>query len=142
MWSDEHGSEVLVLAECRRLLAVGAKHGLHGHLGISGQGAPVVLPVDYGMDGPDIVVQIGEGLFHSIAEHGLVAFLVDGVENGRVWSVLVRGYSSLMDHLELGADSPHPRVLAPGNRLVKIRSDVVTGRRFTPAMAAADQAPA
>ncbi len=142
MWSDEHGSEVLVLAECRRLLALGAKQGLHGHLGVAGQGAPVVLPVDYTMDGPDIVVQIGDGLFQTILEHGLVAFLVDGVDNGRVWSVLVRGYSSPVDHVEAGSEAPHPRVLAPGRRLVKIRSDVVTGRRFHPAPATTAQASA
>lgn len=131
-----------MLAECRRLLALGSKQGLHGHLGIAGQGAPVVLPIDYTMDGPDVIVQIGEGLFHSLTEHGLVAFLVDGIENGRVWSVLVRGYSSAVDHVPTGSDSPHPRVLAPGRRLVRIRSDVVTGRRFAPAPADTAQAPA
>ena len=47
MWIDERGSEVLMIPECRRMLALGAKQGRHGHLGIPQEGAPLVLPVDY-----------------------------------------------------------------------------------------------
>ena len=75
---DDPGSEVLTLPECRRLLAVGAKEQRHGHLGVPKDGAPLVLPVDYAVHGPDVVLRIGEGLFHEVHTR-LVAFQVDGV---------------------------------------------------------------
>ena len=53
MWIDARGSEVLDAPECQRLLAIGAKEGLHGHLGIALDGAPLVLPVNYLVHGPD-----------------------------------------------------------------------------------------
>jgi len=137
MWIDDRGSEVLPVSECRRLLAVGAKAGLHGHLGIAKEGAPLVLPVDYTVDGSDIVLRIGDHVF-SEAYHELVAFQVDnaggrpgGETEGR-WSVLVRGL--LTDPLPGGiaAALPSPRVAEPGQHLVRMRGDVVTGRRLRP----------
>lgn len=38
MWFDERGSEVLTLAECRRLVALGAHDRGHGHLGLISEG--------------------------------------------------------------------------------------------------------
>ena len=64
------------MSECRRLLALGAKLGLHGHLGIAKEGAPLVLPVDYTVDGSDVVLRIGDHVFTE-AYHELVAFQVD-----------------------------------------------------------------
>ena len=66
MWIDDRGSEVLSLGECRRLLAVGAKTGLHGHLGIAKEGAPLILPVDFTTDGSDVVVRVGDHVFGQI----------------------------------------------------------------------------
>ena len=95
MWIDERGSEVLSIGECRRLLALGAKHHLPGHLGVPTSSAPLVLPVDYSVVGEDVVVQIGKGLFGRIVDR-LVAFQVDDVsdtqeigQSGTRWSVLV-----------------------------------------------------
>ncbi len=130
---------MLGVPECRRLLAVGAREHRPGHLGftsepmpgLSGDSAPTaptVLPVDYALWGPDVVVQVGEGLFRHIAGR-LVAFQVDGVENGRAWSVLVRG-PAVPTEPEAVPQLPVPRVAKPGARLVRIRSDVVTGRRL------------
>jgi hypothetical protein len=132
MWIDERGSEVLMIPECRRMLALGAKQGRHGQLGIPQEGAPLVLPVDYAVHGPDVVIRIGEGMFSSIPEGALVSFQVDGVDGERLWSVLVRGLAIEEDLSSFGLELPMPRVAEPGNRLVRIRSDVVTGRRFGP----------
>lgn len=132
MWIDEHGSDVLGLPECRRLLAVGARDGRPGHLGIPRDGAPLVLPVDYAVCGPDVVVQVGERVSSEMVGR-LVAFQVDDSgshpSGGRPWSVLVRGLaveerSGTLQHL------PAPRVVEPGHCLVRIRADVVTGRRI------------
>lgn len=130
MWSDARGSEVLELSECRRLLAVGAKQRLHGHLGIPREGAPLVLPVNYVVHGPDVVIRIGEGMFQDVSGGALISFQVDGVEGGRLWSVLVRGLAIDEDASSLGPDLPVPEIASPGHRFVRIRSDVVTGRRF------------
>ena len=50
MWTDERGSQVLEIAECRRLLSLGAKEGRRGHLGIPDHGTPLVLPVNATVD--------------------------------------------------------------------------------------------
>lgn len=138
MWIDARGSEVLPIAECRRLLAVAAKHHHHGHLGIPTDGAPVVLPLDFGVDGADLVLQVGDGLFHRL-DGRLVAFQVDSATadpgwtsdaGGGRWSVLVRGLALEVGPDGAGGGAPHPRVAEPGARLVRVRADVVTGRRL------------
>lgn len=114
------------------MLALGAQRGLYGHLGLAGQGAPVVLPVNYAVDDADIFLRVGDGLWEAIAAHNLVAFEVDGVENGQLWSVLVRGYATEIDRLPATVLPPEPLVAHPGNRLVRISGDVETGRRLLP----------
>jgi hypothetical protein len=135
MWIDDRGSEVLSLGECRRLLAVGAKRGLHGHLGIAKDGAPLILPVDFTVDGSDVVVRVGDHIFGQI-DGALVSIQVDnagsdrpGESEGR-WSVLVRGFAGGRLEPAIAAALPHPRVAEPGQHLVRIRGDVVTGRRL------------
>lgn len=130
MWVDERGSEVLGVAECRQLLAIAASKGLPGHLGVFGDDAPTVLPLDFVVSGPDVVLRVGEGLFSNVAGQ-MVAFEVEGTgEDGRPWSVLVRGLalSEPDDHAVAGA--PPPRVAQPGRHLVRIQAQVVTGRRL------------
>jgi hypothetical protein len=86
--------------------------------------------------GPDVVVRIGEGLFHQL-ESKLVAFQVDGVTSvanattGEVWSVLVQGLATEDTGLATIDRLPQPQVVSPGDRLVRIRTDVLTGRRFS-----------
>lgn len=135
MWIDDRGSEVLLVPECRRLLALGAKIGLHGHLAIAKEGAPLVLPVDYTVDGSDVVLRIGDHAF-SEAYHELVAFQVDnaggheGAGGEGRWSVLVRGLLTDPVPHETAIALPQPRVAEPGQHLVRMRGDVVTGRRL------------
>ena len=138
MWIDARGSEMLPTSECKRLLALGAKQHHHGHLGIPTDSAPLVLPIDYAIDGSDIVLQVGEGLFAQLSGR-LIAFQVDNSsQDGQIdssndegrWSVLVRGLATPVDSGELPDHLPEPRVAEPGNRLVHIRADVLTGRRL------------
>ena len=132
MWIDERGSDVLEIAECRRLLAWGAKERRHGHLGINQKGAPLVFPVNFVVHGSDVVVVVGEGLFGRLAQEPMVAFQVDGIDDGRPWTVLVRGFA-----VEFAPDSdagalPVPMVAQRGHRTVRIRGDAVSGRRINP----------
>ena len=137
MWIDDRGSEVLSLGECRRLLAVGAKTGLHGHLGIAKEGAPLILPVDFTTDGSDVAIRVGDHIFEQI-DGALVAFQSGQRRFGR--SGGVRGS---LEHASpgirgrppgalAGRHPPHPRVAEPGQHLVLLRGDVVTGRRLRP----------
>jgi len=66
----------------------------------------------------------------------LVGFQVDGVAGERLCSLLVRGPAIEEDESALRTTLrtalPAPRVGEPGHRVVRIRSDIVTGRRFAP----------
>ena len=141
MWIDDRGSEVLPLAECRRLLALAAKQHHHGHLGVATADAPVVLPLDFGVHGAELVLRVGDGLFEHV-DGRLVAFQVDNSSYGDEWaadgsegrwSVLVRGLATEFAPGPDGpapTDLPLPRVAEPGRRLVRLRPDIVTGRRL------------
>jgi uncharacterized protein len=130
---------VLERAECLRLLALAAADGSGvGRVGFSLQGVPVVLPVNYGLVGGDVVVRTGEGLkLLASMDRSVVAFEVDEVDRSarEAWSVLVRGMCEEItgaDELE-GARraSPPPLVPEPGEHYLRIRTGIVTGRRFT-----------
>lgn len=138
MWIDERGSEVLGLLECRRLLALGAKEGRHGHVGLPDEAGPVVLPVNYAMHGPDVVLLVGDGLFARMAG-AHVSFQVDGITPPRPfmgeadrqhWSVLVRGLAIEDAAKAVDGHVPVPEIMAPGHRVVRVRADMVSGRRF------------
>ena len=92
--------EVLSEAECRRLLA--AHHRLGnlvddqevGRVAFVDRDFPVVLPVNYVLDGNAIAIHTDRGTkFDWIPLHR-VAFEVDGIErwNHSGWSVLVQGF--------------------------------------------------
>lgn len=120
---------MLEFAECRQLLAIGAAQHRIGHLGIPSTEAPTVLPVDYAIDGPDVVIQVGEGLFENVVGQ-LVAFEVEADDEERAWSVLVRGLAQEVPPGDHPAKLPSPRAAEPGHKLVRIRSDIMTGRRL------------
>ena len=82
--------EVLSEAECRRLLAAEEV----GRVAFVDRDFPVVLPVNYVLDGDAIAIHTDAGAkFDRIPLHR-VAFEVDGVErwNQSGWSVLVQGF--------------------------------------------------
>lgn len=139
MWTDERGSEVLDSAECKRLLAVGAKEHRHGHVAAADGTVPFILPVDYSVHDSDVIIQVGEGLFSGLVDR-LVAFEVDGtlakrglqgVESVCEWSVMAQGLATEVREQTVGSHNPHPRVAEPGHRLLRIRTDVLSGRRLT-----------
>jgi len=142
MWLDQRDSEVLERPECLRLLALEAREGALGRIGVAlvddRQGeieAPLVVPVNFAYSGGKVVVRIGPGLLADTAPGRLVAFEVDRVEreHGLAWSVLVRGLASPHagdDGPAAGETGPTPLVAHPGTLLLTVRPDVVTGRRF------------
>jgi hypothetical protein len=133
MWIDARGSTVLPTPECQRLLAVAAKDGGVGRLGVPTAQAPIVLPVNFALQDRNVVTRVGSGLSRS-ADGRLVAFEVDHVDPaaGVAWSVLARGLATLVEHPDDGElAAAHPFVPEPGGMVLVVRPDVLTGRRFT-----------
>lgn len=139
MLLDRRGCEVLPRPECLRLLALAARGGVVGHLAVSTDTAPVVHPVDFALDDGQVVVQLGAGFMAEVAPGRLVAFEVDATEPGgpgeqRAWSVLVRGLVTGVQRVGERESTvgrrPFPTVPEPGDTLMRIRPDVVSGRRF------------
>jgi hypothetical protein len=135
MWVDRRGSEIIPLSECLRLVAAAAKHGAVGRLAVSQDQAPLVQPVNFAYRDRYVVVRLGIGAMATAASGNLVAFEVDDLDRqaGEAWSVLVRGLATpVEEHERLGTMhvAPVPLVPSPGDRVLAIRLDVVTGRRF------------
>lgn len=134
MWIDAKGSTVLPVPECRRLLALAAKEGRVGRIGIATDQAPVVIPVNFTFHEGLVLVRVGTGYLSQAAAGQLVAFEVDRVDDrsGCAWSVLVRGLAILVEkptETELGV-AADPLVPEPGGMVLTVRLDKLTGRRF------------
>ncbi|HUY23487.1 MAG TPA: pyridoxamine 5'-phosphate oxidase family protein [Acidimicrobiales bacterium] len=134
MWVDQRGSEIIPLPECLRLLAMAAKQGAVGRLAVSREQAPLVQPVNFAYRDRRILLRLGRGAMATAATGGLVAFEVDHLDRngGAAWSVLVRGLAVAVDEADPAAAdvAALPLVPSPGDVVLAIRLDVVTGRRF------------
>ena len=125
--------EVLAEHECRDLLGRASV----GRLGLSSDSLPVILPVNFVVDGDVIVFRTGPGLKLSAAAAGDVACLevddIDLLGHGG-WSVLVTGrLQEITDPAELEAAERLP--LAPwwhraDQRYVRLSMDLLSGRRL------------
>jgi hypothetical protein len=135
MWIDQRGSEILPLPECLRLLAVASKEDHIGRLAVLDGESPVVVPLNFTFYDRGVLIRIGHGRLSELVPGSLVAFEVDQLEPGSdvVWSVLVRGLASALAPGDTPSEPdamPQPWVPEPGEQLIFIRPDVVTGRRF------------
>jgi len=135
VWMDQRGSEVLERGECLRLLAQAGRRGDIGRLGIPTESSPIVVPVNFGYWEAAVLLRVGPGTLADLAPESLVAFEVDDVDRqgGVAWSVLVRGLARALPAHELHHlwhHLPEPMAPRPGDLIVSIRGDVVTGRRF------------
>lgn len=125
--------EELDEGECRELLGQAAV----GRLGLSAASLPVILPVNFVVDGDSIVFRTGAGLKLSAAAAGDVACMevddIDTFGHGG-WSVLVTGrLREVVDLDELDAVAQLP--LAPWwhrveQRYVRLSMDLLSGRRL------------
>jgi nitroimidazol reductase NimA-like FMN-containing flavoprotein (pyridoxamine 5'-phosphate oxidase superfamily) len=108
-----------------------------GRLGFVRDGQPVILPVNYVVDGETIVFRTGAGTRLDALRDARVAFEVDAVdtEHRTGWSVLVQGRarevtaSDELDYLARARLAPW----AGGEKAhwIRIVADTVTGRRIT-----------
>jgi uncharacterized protein len=134
MWIDQRGSEILNVPECLRLLAVAAKDDHIGRLAVNDSETPLVVPLNFAMHDRGVLIRIGPGRLSEMVPGSLVTFEVDHVdpEGAEAWSVLIRGLASALDPGDppQGVGVPQPLVPDPGEMIIFIRPDVVTGRRF------------
>jgi nitroimidazol reductase NimA-like FMN-containing flavoprotein (pyridoxamine 5'-phosphate oxidase superfamily) len=130
---DRNGLEVLSRAECIELLS----RATLGRVAVSIAALPVVLPVHYGVLGGDVVFRTVEGTkLTGAVTNAVVAFEVDEIDAaGTGWSVLLVGRAEIVDDpVERAAAD---RVIAESwlpvvpNYIVRVRGDVVSGRRIT-----------
>ncbi len=133
---DWAGLVTLDLDECYRRLA----REPVGRLGFVDQGSPVILPVNFAIDGRSVVFRTGAGskLAAAIMERP-VCLEVDGWDgfNHDGWSVVVKGTAQEVDDRDDVArfESLPVRPWAqPDLRChwIRVRPDEVTGRQITP----------
>ena len=129
---DRNGLEMLDRDESLRLLA-GAKVG---RVGITTESMPVVLPVNFVLDGERVVFSSAPGTKLYVAATGAqVAFEADDVDldSRWAWSVCVTGPATVVQdpaEVERLRSLPLDTWAAPGEEsFVVIEPQVVTGRR-------------
>jgi nitroimidazol reductase NimA-like FMN-containing flavoprotein (pyridoxamine 5'-phosphate oxidase superfamily) len=136
-WIDQRGSHVLERPECARLLSLGS--GGVGRIGLVVEGQPVIVPLNYRMLEDDVVIRIGPGTTLATIRGGdaIVAFEVDHTPidgESAWWSVLVQGLAQTVTDREqlakLATMLPRPAIPEPGEVFVRIKTEVLTGRRF------------
>jgi nitroimidazol reductase NimA-like FMN-containing flavoprotein (pyridoxamine 5'-phosphate oxidase superfamily) len=127
------GIEALDRDECLTLL----RADVVGRIGIVDHGTPIVLPVNYAMDGESIVFLTGTGSKLEAAGRGPACFEIDGFDRTERhgWSVLATGrLEEVTPHLHadlarvtgLGVSPWFPKGRDHWMRLVPSR---ITGRR-------------
>ena len=133
---DKSGLEVLSEGDCFALLA----NAPIGRVVYSDRALPVILPVNFTLDGDDVVIRTGRR--SRLATHAaghVIAFEVDDIDAGSRsgWSVVLTGFLQLVEEpaevarLEgLGLRSWAP---SAHDRYLRLRSDLITGRRIPPA---------
>jgi nitroimidazol reductase NimA-like FMN-containing flavoprotein (pyridoxamine 5'-phosphate oxidase superfamily) len=140
---DRNGLEVLSRDACLRLLATATL----GRVGVSSGALPSVLPVNFRFDGRQILIRTGMGTkLDAAVQNAVVAFEVDEIDPvaHTGWSVLVTGVArELTGPGELAeADVPPLARWAPEgeDRVIAISTELVSGRRIVPGLAAASGA--
>jgi nitroimidazol reductase NimA-like FMN-containing flavoprotein (pyridoxamine 5'-phosphate oxidase superfamily) len=131
--TDREGLEILHLGDCFLLL----KSVPVGRIGFGAHGEVVMLPVNFTVDGQDVVFRTGAGSKLSAIEVGqYVGFEADSYDTaaGTGWSVVVNGLAEVVDDEEeaarldtLGLSSWGG---ASGRVWVRIRPSSISGRRI------------
>lgn len=129
--STHSGIEVLDSEECRRLLA----QDEIGRLAILIGATPMILPVNYALDGDDIVFRTMPGSRLDVGQ-GRAAFEVDSFDRTRKcgWSVLVTGHLEEVswyqskDRTRVEALPLEPWVSGERNLWLRLRPSFISGR--------------
>ena len=135
MGLDDDGVGILDRATCLELL----RSATVGRVGITVDGLPAVLPVNFALFDGDIVIRTGSGskLSAALAE-AVAAFEVDRIDSaGFGWSVLIRGRAVEVRDAEtlLRIRELPLRAWAGGrkDRVIRIMNEQMTGRSIVAA---------
>lgn len=131
-WFDpQTGAEILEQRECLALLAEEEV----GRVGIIEGGSPLILPVNYALDGEAIVFRTGEGSKLDAARGRSACFEIDGGDRARRvgWSVVVRGRLTevttfdrpTLDRVQLLADP----WIEGRSHVLRLEPEHISGRR-------------
>ena len=133
---DGRGIEVIDRAGCLELLA-GQEVG---RIGIIDGGSPLVLPVNFALDGEAVVFRTGPGSKLQAARGRAACFEIDGVDadTRSGWSVVVRGRlqevtrfdGDLHDRI---VDLAEPWIEGQRGHVVRLQPHSISGRRIRPA---------
>lgn len=123
--------EVLGRDECLALL--GAHRLGRVAVTVSGDG-PLVVPVNYAVDGRRILFWSGFGSKLRLLPAAPISFQVDAADEHRrvAWSVLVRGRAREIPRREAGDRLPEPWIPEGKPYLVAMDIERITGRRLRP----------
>jgi nitroimidazol reductase NimA-like FMN-containing flavoprotein (pyridoxamine 5'-phosphate oxidase superfamily) len=134
METDRNGLEILDRAESLRLLGGAAL----GRIAVSISALPVILPVNFLLDGERILIRTGEGTkLDAAMRDAVVAFEVDHVDpfGHSGWSVCVTGRATeLRDEVDLVRARKLPLPHWASNEVshfVAVSLDLVSGRRLS-----------
>ncbi|MGY1742881.1 MULTISPECIES: pyridoxamine 5'-phosphate oxidase family protein [unclassified Blastococcus] len=139
MSADESAAtmHVIPVDECYRLLA---GHEF-GRLGVNAEHFPMIVPVNYAMDGTTIVIRTQPGSKLAAAQHTNVAFEVDEVDRRTRsgWSVLVRALAEEVGEQHRAdlvartvASGVQPWAPGEHGHWLRLIPQEVTGRRIVP----------
>jgi uncharacterized protein len=129
--------EELSVSACRDKL----KNATVGRLGVSIDALPVVLPVNFAVDGNSIVIRADPGTKLSAAmNEAVVAFEVDDFDSEarRGWSVLVQGIArqittqSRLDRARALSLASGGGGNGSGDAYIEVQMEIVTGRYSEP----------
>lgn len=130
-------------AECFRLLA-----GLRvGRMLFTDRTVPMVHPVNFTLDGEDVIVRTGRGRKarrRDEPRHGRLRGRRARRGDHTGWSVVVAGRAEIVNDIDelVALADPARRPWAPGRtaHVIRVKSEQVTGRRPGPAVPKADAA--
>jgi nitroimidazol reductase NimA-like FMN-containing flavoprotein (pyridoxamine 5'-phosphate oxidase superfamily) len=128
---DRNGLQVLDRAECLELLRTVSV----GRIGVTSGALPTILPVNFQVDGDQILIRTGRGSkLDAATRNAVVAFEADEVDaSARVgWSVVVTGVAREVSPDDVATlDVSHLDRWAPGEdgRVIAVSLDIVSGRR-------------
>jgi uncharacterized protein len=133
---DEVPDARLTAQQCQALLATQQI----GRLGVNAEHYPLIVVVNYGLDGDIVVIRTHPGTTLSNANHANVTFEVDDIDQRTQsgWSVLIRGLAEEVSETE-GAElfartvSSAVQPWAPGDygHWLRLIPHHISGRRIT-----------
>ena len=139
MQFDRNGLEVLSRDECLRLLA----QSRIGRVVVTDRALPAAFPVNFALMNEDVVFLTNTGSKLEAAQgEEVMAFEADDIDPVRHggWSVLVQGLASVISDPDERAQAQalglEPWAPAARFQFVRIRAELVSGRRLLPQAAA------